>query len=442
MSSEHEPRMKATLPFRALAHRNFRLYIAGQGVSILGFWMQQVALAWLVFQLTGSPVWLGLVAFAGQIPCLFIAPLTGSIIDGSNRHRLVVLTQTLAMLIAFVLAGLTLSGMIAVWHILILNLMLGVVTAFDTPARQVFLSEIVPRREDLANAIALNSTVWNAARLVGPMLAGLMLLATSPGVCFLVNGLSYLAVLAALLVMRLPASHSSPVRGPLLGKIWEGLIYAWRVQPIRSLLLIIAMFQMAGLSLTTLLPILANSFDAGNASTLGFLMASTGLGALGAAVFLTLRRSLAGLGRWIAAATLVFGIGLLGVSFAGNVWVAAPLLACTGFALLLLTAGANTLMQTIVAEDKRGRVLSLYTMAVTGLSPVGGLLAGLLADEVGAFLTLRLASLACLVSSVVFAFRLACPNPVEYAEGAPSLAERPEKELVLSPSLSRPLQRV
>src|SRR5262249_50045142 len=258
---------------------------------------------------------------------------------------------------------------------------------------------------DLANAIALNSTVWNAARLVGPMLAALLLLGTNPGVCFLANGLSYLAVLAALLAMRVPERRLSAVRGLLLGNMREGLAYAWRSRPIRWLLLLIALFQMAGLAQTTLLPIIATSVLEGNGSTLGLLTASTGLGALAAAVFLATQRSVEGLGRCIVGATLVFSLGLLAFSIAGTVWVAGVLLTTTGFGLLLLTAGANTLMQMIVVEDKRGRVLSLYTMAVTGLAPVGGLIAGFVADRVGAAPTLRLAGLTCAAGAVVFAVR-------------------------------------
>jgi MFS family permease len=396
--------MKPTSPFRALAHRNFRLYILGQGVSILGCWMQQVAIAWLVYELTGSPLWLGLVAFAGQIPALFLGPVTGSVIDRSNRHRLVLLTQTVAMLQAFVLAALTLTGTVAVWHLLSLSLVLGVVNAFDIPSRQSFLSEIVPRREDLPNAIALNSSVWNAARLVGPTLAGVLLLITGCGVCFLLNGLSYLAVLAALLAMRVPPQPVAAHR-PLLGGIGEGLAYAWRSGPIRSLLLLIGLFQMAGMAQSTLLPVMSSAVLEGDASTLGLLSAAIGLGAFAAAVFLAVRRSVLGLGRWITAATVAFGMGLVAFSFAGTLWAACLLLVVTGFALLLLTAGANTVMQTIVAEDKRGRVLSLYTMAVTGLSPLGGLLAGVLADAVGAPLTLRLAGLTCLALALAFVAR-------------------------------------
>jgi MFS family permease len=398
--------MMSSTRFPALAHRNFRLYIAGQGVSILGTWMQQVAMAWLVYQLTESPLWLGVVTFAGQIPCLFLGPVTGALIDRCQRHRLVIVTQAVAMLQALVLAALSLTGAVAVWHIVALGALLGVVNAFDIPGRQSFLGEIVPRQENLANAIALNSAVWNAARLVGPALAGLLLLVTNAGVCFLVNGLSYLAVLAALLAMRVPARQVRPPAGPVFGGVREGLAYAWNFRPIRSLLLLIALFQMAGMAQTTLLPVIATAVVGGDASTLGLLAAAGGLGSLTAAVSLAARRSVQGLGRWIAASTVVFGGALVAISFARSVGPAALLLSAIGFSLLLLTAGANTIMQTLVAEDKRGRILGLYTMAVTGLSPLGGLLAGVLADQVGAPITLRLAGLGCLATLIAFAVRL------------------------------------
>lgn len=395
--------MGFALPFRALAHRNFRLYLLGQGVSILGTWMQQVAMAWLVYQLTGSPLWLGVVGFAGQIPALFLTPLAGSLIDRTDRHRLLLVTQGVAMSQALVLAVLTLTGHVLAWHVLALALLLGVVNAFDIPARQTFLSELVGKGEALANAIALNSSVFNGARLVGPALAGLLLALTSPGVCFLVNGLSYVAVLAALCAMRLPQRDFAPPRGRLLGGVGEGLAYAWRSPSIRALLVLIGLFNMAGMAETTLLPIVATAVLHGDASTLASLSAAAGAGAFAAAVFLATRRGVAGLGEWVVVTPGVYGLGMVAFSFAGGPWAAALLLMATGFALLLMTAGANTLLQTLADEDKRGRVVSLYTTMVTGLAPVGGLAAGLLADRLGAPLTLRLTGLACLAGAVVFA---------------------------------------
>jgi MFS family permease len=397
--------MSAASPFRALAHRNFRLYLAGQGVSIIGTWTQQVAMAWLVYQLTGSPLWLGVVGFAGQIPALFLTPLAGALIDRCDRHRLLLFTQTAALAQAAALAVLTLTGAVAAWHVVALSLFLGVLNAFDIPTRQSFLSELVGKGDDLPNAIALNSSAFNGARLVGPALAGLLLALTGPGVCFVANALSYVAVLAALGAMRLPRRQRLPARSRLLGGVWEGLAYAWGSAPLRSLLGLIGLFNIAGMAETTLLPVVATQALAGGSATLALLSAAAGLGAFAAAVLLATRRSVRGLERWVVTAAGVFGLGLIAFSFAEALWAAALLLSVTGFTLLLLTAAANTLLQTLVAEDKRGRVVSLYTMMVTGLAPVGGLLAGLLADRVGAAPALRLAGLLCVGGWALFGAR-------------------------------------
>jgi MFS family permease len=398
-------------------------------VSIIGTWMQQVAMAWLVYQMTGSPLWLGLVACAGQVPSLFLTPLAGAVIDRSVRHRLLLVTQSVAMTQAVVLAILTLSGLVAPWHLLALSFLLGAVNAFDGPTRQSFLSELVGKKEDLANAIALNSSVFNGARVIGPALAALFLAATSAGVCFTVNAASYLTVLVALLAMRLPQRQRPPAHGQR--GVWDGIVYAWQSPPIRSLLILIGLFNMAGMAETTLLPVIASAVLHGDATTLGLLAAAAGSGAFTAAFYLASRRSVAGLDRWIIATPAVYGVGLVTFSFAGTLWSAALLLTITGFALLLMTAGANTLMQTIVAEDKRGRVMSLYTMAVTGLAPVGGLIAGMMADRIGAGATLRLAGLACVVGSVIFAVRfarlnvLAAPSPTERSAPGNEIAPAP-----------------
>ncbi len=422
-------------PFRALGHRNFRLYIIGQGTSVMGTWMQQVAMAWLVYELTRSPLWLGMVGAVGQMPALVLAPLAGSVIDRADRYRLLWLTQTLAMAQAWVLTVLTLTGLVAAWHVMVLSLVVGVVNAFDIPTRQSFLSEMVGKGDDLANAIALNSSVFNGGRLVGPALAGLALALAGPGICFLVNGISYLAILVALSAMRLPRRPQPRAREPLLGGVREGLAYAWQSIPIRLLLLLIGLFNMAGMAETTLLPVIATTVLHGRAATLALLSAAAGVGAFAAAVFLAARRSVAGLDRWVRTVPGVFGLAMLLFSFAGTRPSAVLLLAITGAALLLLTAGANTLLQTMVAEDKRGRVVSLYTTAVTGLAPVGGLIAGLMADRLGAPATLRLASLTCVGGAVAFLVwfpRLTSPSAdggrafeAESSEGYPTVTPRP-----------------
>jgi MFS family permease len=402
---EQVPAAGRASPFRALAHRNFRFYIFGQGISIIGSWMQQVAVAWLMYQITGSPLWLGIVGFAGQIPALFLTPLAGCLIDRLDRRRLLFITQTVSMIQALVLACLTLTGTVQAWHIIVLSFVLGTANACDIPTRQSLLSELVGKGRDLANAIALNSSVFNGARIVGPALAGLVLALTSPGVCFLTNAASYLAVLAALCAMQLPARVRPVQRTRLLSVLREGLIYAWRSTPIRSLLLLIGLFNMAGMAETTLLPVIVTAVLNGDGPTLGLLSAAAGTGAFAAALLLASRRSVPELVKWIALAPAGFGSAMVAFSFATNMWTAALLLTATGFALLLMTAASNTILQTIVDEDKRGRVVSLYTMMVTGLAPVGGLLAGLIAVQTGAPLTLRLVGLACLAASVPVASR-------------------------------------
>ncbi len=376
---------------------------------------------WLVFELTRSTVWLGVVGMACQIPALFLTPIAGCIIDRFDRRRLLYATQTIAMVQAFILAWLSLAGLIEAWHIVVAELHPGAANAFDIPTRQSLLSELVgpvprdsgiigdlaaarrPATSDLANAIAINSSVFNGARLVGPALAGVLLIFTSPGFCFLVNGLSYMAVLAVLWAMRLSPRQRATSHITLLGGLREGLVYAWQSVPIRTLLLLIGSFNMAGMAETTLLPVISKLVLGGDASTLALLSASAGLGAFFAALFLALRRSVTDLGKWVAAAPLIYGLAMSVFSFATTLAMAATLLAFTGFALLLMTAAANTILQTIVAEDKRGRVVSLYTTMVTGLAPLGGLLAGFLAERVGAALTLRLIGLLCFTMALVFA---------------------------------------
>jgi MFS family permease len=395
--------MKPTHPLRALRHRNFRLFFAGQSVSLIGTWMQQVATSWLVYLLTESAWWLGLVTFAGQVPAFFLSPVAGVAVDRVNRHRLILLTQTLAMLQALALAGLTLSGTATVGVVLVLNLFIGVVNAFDMTARQAFLTEMVGgSREDLANAIALNSAMVNGARLVGPALAGLVLTATGPGVCFALNGVSYLAVLLALLAMRVEPRRLPP-HPPFLHGLREGFAYAFGFAPIRALLLLLGVVSMAGMGYMVLLPILATATFRGEAGTLALLTTASGVGALAAAVFLAARHSVLGLGRWIAWTPALFGAGLLALSATDRLPLALPLLALAGFAMMVQMAASNTVLQTIVPEDKRGRVMSLYMMAFMGMAPVGSLSAGWLAERIGLENTLRLEGGVCLAGSLVFA---------------------------------------
>jgi MFS family permease len=387
---------------RALGHRNFRLFFFGQGVSLIGTWMQQVAQEWLVFLLTHSPWWLGLVSFAGRIPSFFLAPVAGVLVDRWNRHRLVLVTQSLSMLQAFLLAWLTAQELVAVWQLVVLSIFLGLVNAFDITARQAFLTEMVERREDLANAIAMNSMLVNGARMVGPAVAGLLLAWAGVPVCFLVNGLSFVAVLAALMGMKVQPRPPAAQRQHLLHELWEGVTYAFGFGPIRALLLLLSLVSLMGMSYLVLLPLFATDVLGGGAETLGLLTAGPGVGALMAALFLASRKTVLGLGRWIAATPGVAGLGLLAFSASHTVWLSWLFLVLVGFATMVQTASTNTVLQTIVEEDKRGRVMSFYTMAFIGAGPLGNLLAGFLADIVGAPNMVRLGAVCCLLGSVVF----------------------------------------
>jgi MFS family permease len=398
---------------RALAHRNFRLYFAGQGVSLVGTWMQQMALSWVVYQLAehrpelGQPeFWLGVVTFAGQIPAFFLAPFAGVLVDRVIRHRLLVVTQGLMMVQAFALWWLDVSGQIAVWQIIALSLMLGLVNAFDMPGRQAFLTDMIERREDLGNAIALNSSIFNGARIVGPMLAGFLLAVTSADFCFLVNALSYVAVLIALLAMRVrphvrPRSHP-----PVLHGLAEGFRYAFGFQPIRAILLLLALVSLMGTSYTVLLPIFADRVLHGGAAAFSYLTAAAGVGALAAAVYLAGRPTVLGLGKWIAACPCGFGLALIVFSFSHDLWLSLPAMFVTGGAMMLHMAASNTILQTIVEEDKRGRVMSFYTMAFMGMSPLGSLLAGWLGGRIGVENMVGVAGVSCVAGGVLFATAL------------------------------------
>jgi MFS family permease len=388
---------------RSLSHRNFRLFFIGQSISLIGTWMQQVAMSWLVLILTDSSWWLGLVGFSSQIPSFLLAPLAGVVVDRVNRHRLVIATQTVAMIQAFVLAALSLAGVVEVWHAVVLSAVVGVINAFDMPGRQAFLTEMIDTRDDLPNAIALNSSMFNGARFFGPMLAGLILAWTSPGFCFLINAVSFIAVLMALLAMRVPPRQNYLPPKNILHGLREGFGYAFGFPPIRALLTLLAIVSMLGMSYSVLLPVFATRVLEGDARTLGLLMASGGVGALSGALLLAARKTVVGLGKWIMLMPAALGAAMIGLSFSGSL---APAMACVlaaGFAMMMQMASTNTVIQTIVDEDKRGRVMSFYTMAFMGAAPLGSLLAGYFADRVGAPLTVRVAGVCCIAASLVFA---------------------------------------
>ncbi len=390
-----------------LKYRNFRLFFFGQSISLIGTWMQQVAMIWLAYRLTGSPFLLGLVGFCSQIPSFFIAPLAGVFTDRWNLHRTIIATQSLAMLQAAVLAVLTLTGVVAVEHVLLLSVFMGLVNAFDIPARQSFLIQMVEGRERLAGVIGLNSSMFNGAQLVGPAIAGFLILAVGEGVCFLLNALSYVAVLAALLAMRLPPRAPAKPPQHVLHELREGVRYALGFRPIREILLLLTVVSLAATPLrTVLLPVFATQVLHGKSDTFGLLTASMACGALAAALRLASRRTVLGLGGQIAWASALFGLGLIVFSFSHVLWVSMWLLVICGFAAMMETAASNTVLQTIVDDDKRGRVMSFYAMAFLGVAPVGSLLAGSLTSRLGAPHVVQLAGAMCAVASALFAFRL------------------------------------
>ena len=389
---------------RALRSRNYRLFVAGQGVSLVGTWMQHVAMSWLVYRLTGSAMLLGVVGFTSQIPTLFISPVAGVLADRWDRRRLLLVTQSLAMVQAALLAVVVLTGIVQVWQIILLSLILGVVNACDIPIRQSFVVEMVERREDLGNAIALNSSLVNSARLIGPAIAGLLIASVGEGLCFVLNAISYLGVIAALAAMRIPpASHRQHPRRHILHELREGFAYAYNFAPIRSILLLLALVSLMGMPYSVLVPVFAKEILHGGAHTFGFLMTAAGSGALVGTLYLASRKSVRGLGMVIVRATILFAVGIAIFALSTNFSLSLAALALTGFGGMTLVASCNTVLQTILDEDKRGRVMSFFTMSFIGVAPFGNLGAGSMAGIFGPRDTLLLGCLGCLVGAAIFA---------------------------------------
>ncbi len=392
---------------RALRSRNYRLFVAGQSVSLVGTWMQQVAMSWLVYRLTNSAMLLGVVGFASQIPTFLISPVAGVLADRWDRRRLLIATQALAMFQAAFLALVVLTEMVQVWQILLLSLILGVVNALDIPIRQSFVVEMVEHREDLGNAIALNSSMVNGARLIGPSIAGLLVASVGEGICFLLNAVSYLAVIVALAAMRIPhgSRHPHP-RRHILHELHEGFTYAYEFGPIRSILLLVALVSLVGMPYAVLVPVFAKDILHGGAHTFGFIMTAAGSGALVGTLYLASRRSVLGLGRVIVTATIFFAAGIASFALSGNFPLSLAALALAGFGAMTLVASCNTVLQTILDEDKRGRVMSFFTMAFIGVAPFGSLGAGAMAGIIGPRDTLLLGGAGCLAGAAVFARHL------------------------------------
>ncbi|MHB1958594.1 MAG: MFS transporter [Acidobacteriaceae bacterium] len=402
------PRSGISLAWRALRHRNFRLFFGGQSISLIGTWMTRIATAWLVYRLTGSAWLLGIVGFAGQIPTFLLAPFAGVWVDRLNRRHVLVVTQTLAMAQSLALAALTLTHRITIAEILWLSIFQGMINAFDMPGRQAFMVQMIEGREDLGNAIAINSSMVNMARLVGPSLAGLVIAAFGEGYCFLIDGISYIAVIVSLLMMRLPKFLAALTIVPMIEQLKEGWTYVSQFVPVRTILLLFAVVSLMGMPFTVLMPIFAAKVLHGGPHTLGFLMGAVGTGALGAAISLAFRKSVLGLGRVIAVSAAVFGAALVAFGMSRLLWLSLALMVVTGFGMMLGMAASNTIIQTIVPEDKRGRVMSYYTMAFVGMAPFGSLLAGGLAHLVGAPVTLMITGAFCILGAGWFTAQL--PN--------------------------------
>jgi MFS family permease len=398
-----DSRLKFAL--RALRHRNYRLFFGGQSLSLIGTWMTQIATSWLVYRLTNSPWLLGIVGFSGQIPALFLMAVAGVWVDRWDRHRVLKVTQVLAMLQSFALAALALSGRIQVWQIIGLAMFQGVINSFDMPARQSFVIEMIEDRADLSNAIALNSTMVNGARLIGPSIAGAVIALAGEGFCFLIDGLSYIAVIASLMLMRTRRSESK-VRQNIFAELREGFGYIIGFPPIRSILTLLAAFSLVGFPYTVLLPVFASTVLHGGPHTLGFLTAASGTGALISAITLALRKSIVGLGKVISAVGFSFGAALMALGISRTLWLSLPVMLITGFSMMQMMAASNTIMQTILEEDKRGRVMSFYSLSFMGILPFGSLICGALADKFGAPTTVIGGGALCIAVATWFSMQL------------------------------------
>jgi MFS family permease len=397
---------KTVLIFRAFKYRNYRLFFCGQGVSLIGTWMQSIAMGWLVYRLTGSALLLGVVGFTAQIPILVLSPLAGVAADRYDRRKILLVTQALSMIQALALAFLVISGRVEVWHILALSLVLGLVNAFDIPARQAFVVELVDRKEDLGNAIALNSSMFNAARLLGPSIAGVLIGAVGEGMCFLLNGLSYIAVLAALSAMDVAPREREAQNTRVIQRFKEGFDYTFGFAPIKFIILLVALTSLTAMPYVVLMPVFVKEVLKGGPSTLGFLMAYSGVGALTAALMLASRRNAAGLENRIPLSGCIFGTGIIGLSLSGGFAAAAACIAVASFGMITQIASANTIIQTLVDDDKRGRVMAFYALAFMGMAPFGSLLAGWAASRIGAPHAIMLSGALAITGALAFLTRL------------------------------------
>jgi len=394
---------------RALRHRNYQLFFSGQLISLIGTWMDQVAESWLVYRLTGSALLLGTVAFSSQIPVFLLAPIGGAVADRYNRRTILVVTQSSMMVLAFILAGLTLTHLITVWELMVLAALLGVVNAFDIPARQAFLVDMVSR-DDLVNAIALNSSMFNGARVVGPAVAGIVVAAVGEGWCFFANAVSFIAVITGLLMMTMERPRLS-IEGSPLQNIIEGFKFVIHNGPIHTLMILLGLVSFTAMPYAVLMPIFAEDILHGGATALGVLMGCSGLGALGGAIALAMKKSLQGLGRWVAVACTCFGVALIAFSFSRVMWLSALLLIPAGFFVMVQMASSNTLIQSMVPDQLRGRVMAVYSMMFMGMAPFGALVAGSVAHKIGAPWTVAMGGIIGAIGGVIFGWRWPALRP-------------------------------
>ncbi|MCL2154690.1 MAG: MFS transporter [Leptospirales bacterium] len=392
--------------FRALSNRDYRLFFFGQGVSLIGTWMQNIAASWLIYKLTDSEFMLGIASFLGLMPVFIFSPLAGVFSDRLNRRKILITVQIMAMLQALTYAAITLTGIVQVWQALTLSCILGIINSFEMPVRQAFVVEMVKDRADLTNAIALNSLIFNASRFIGPAIAGIITAALGPGMCFLINGISYIAVITAFLSMNPPNSKIDKTNSNIFSDMKEGFFYCFRFIPIRDLLILISFLSLFAMTFPVLLPVFAVKVFNGDSHTFGILVSSIGAGAFLATIYLAMRKSIDGIGRVMNIAIFTLSLCLTVFSFNKSISIAMPILVIAGFSMIVVMASCNMVLQTIVEEDKRGRVMSFYVMAFAGTAPIGSLLAGTVSSKIGAPATLLICGAACFILATLFFIRL------------------------------------
>jgi len=389
--------------FRALRNKNYRLFFYGQSLSLVGTWIQQVALSWLIYSVTNSPFLLGFVMFAGQLPTFLIAPFAGVFADRYDKHKIIIITQVVSMMQAILLAIFVLTNHINVSILIILNIILGIANSFDIPTRQSFVIQMVENKEDLPNAIALNSSIVNGSRLIGPAVAGILVASFGEGICFLINAISFVFVIISLLLMKIEKEEKeNNGKASILKQLKEGYQYSFGFLPIKSVILLLAAVSLFGNPYMVLLPVFAKDILSGNATTLGYLNSAVGIGALSAALYLASRQSTLGLGKIIATTTFIFALSLISFSFSKSFTLSFIILLFCGFGMMMQTAGSNTILQTLSNDDMRGRVMSFYTVAFRGMAPFGSLWAGTFADNFGAPVTVLISGIVCLGAGTLF----------------------------------------